>query len=207
MIESILLVTSLCIDAFVTSFGYGVNKVKVPLYSNMIISVVSSAILAISLFAGTIARDFLPQNITMLICFLILFLLGSSRLVESFFKSYFKKKSIHSKDYNFNMLDLKLNFNVSVEPDTLDTNKSKILKPAEAFTLALALSLDGLAIGFGSGLVGVNYIQVILFSLISNILAVSFGCLLGNVFVKNINLNLSWLSGLILLIIGFMKIC
>lgn len=105
------------------------------------------------------------------------------------------------------MLDLKLNFNVSVEPDTLDTNKSKILKSAEAFTLALALSLDGLAIGFGSGLVGVNYIQVILFSLISNVIAVSFGCLLGNVFVKNINLNLSWLSGLILLIIGFMKIC
>lgn len=91
MIESILLVTSLCIDAFVTSFGYGVNKVKVPLYSNIIISVVCSAILAISFFAGTIVRDFLPQNITMLICFFILFLLGSARLIESFFKSYFKK--------------------------------------------------------------------------------------------------------------------
>ncbi|EQF64254.1 manganese efflux pump [Clostridioides difficile] len=105
------------------------------------------------------------------------------------------------------MLDLKLNFNVSIEPDVLDTSKSKVLKSAEAFTLALALSLDGLAIGFGSGLVGVNYIQVILFSLISNIIAVLLGCLLGNMFVKNVNLNLSWLSGLILLVIGFMKIC
>ncbi|CZR86803.1 hypothetical protein CDFC105_30470 [Clostridioides difficile] len=44
--------------------------------------------------------------------------------------------------------------------DSLDTSKSKVLKSAEAFTLALALSLDGLAIGFGSGLVGVNYIPV-----------------------------------------------
>lgn len=50
------------------------------------------------------------------------------------------------------MLDLKLNFNVSIEPDVLDTSKSKVLKSAEAFTLALALSLDGLAIGFGSTL-------------------------------------------------------
>lgn len=94
----------------------------------------------------------------MLICFFILFLLGSVRLIESFFKFYFKKKFIYLKNYNFNMLDFKLNFNVSIEFDVLDISKFKVFKFVEVFIFVFVLSLDGLVIGFGSGFVGVNYI-------------------------------------------------
>lgn len=59
MIELILLVIFFCIDVFVISFGYGVNKVKVFLYLNIIISVVCLVILVILFFVGIIVRDFL----------------------------------------------------------------------------------------------------------------------------------------------------
>mgnify|MGYP001612947440 CR=1 FL=1 len=62
MLQSIILVTSLCIDAFVASFGYGTNKIKIPFSSTTIINVVCSTVLAISLFAGSIVRKFLPDR-------------------------------------------------------------------------------------------------------------------------------------------------
>ena len=50
MLESILLVISLCMDTFVASFGYGTNKIKIPFTSVTVINLVCSGLLAISLF-------------------------------------------------------------------------------------------------------------------------------------------------------------
>ncbi|EES91892.1 conserved hypothetical protein [Clostridium botulinum D str. 1873] len=96
--------------------------------------------------------------------------------------------------------------NLSTNKEILDTSNERILKPAEAFTLAIACSLDGIAIGFGSGLTIINYFQVVGFSLISDMVAVMLGCFLGKKIAEKINLNLSWLSGLLLLMLAFMKL-
>lgn len=206
MLQSIILVVSLCIDAFVVSFGYGANKIKIPFSSTTVINIVCSTILAISLFAGSIVRNFLPDNLTIAICFGILFILGCARLFESLFKSHLKKNDITSKSFDFKIFDIKFNMNLSADEEVLDNNNQRILKPAEAFTLAIACSLDGLAIGFGSGLAGVNYFQVVGFSLISDMVAVMLGCFLGRKVAEKIELNLSWLSGTLLLVLAFMKL-
>ncbi len=199
MLESILLVTSLCMDAFVASFGYGTNKIKIPFTSVTVINFVCSALLAISLFLGSVIKDFLPESLSIGICFTILMVLGVSRFLEGVIKTYLRKKSTNRKNIKVKLLDL--NFILDVYIDN-----SRILSPSEAFYLAIALGLDGIAVGFGSGLANINYIQVVLFSLISDMVAVLIGCYLGRKFVEKVNLNLSWLSGLILIILAFMKL-
>jgi len=199
MLESILLVTSLCMDAFVASFGYGTNKIKIPFTSVTVINFVCSALLAISLFLGSVIKDFLPESLSIGICFTILMVLGVSRFLEGVIKTYLRKKSTNRKNIKVKLLDL--NFILDVYVDN-----SRILSPSEAFYLAIALGLDGIAVGFGSGLANINYIQVVLFSLISDMVAVLIGCYLGRKFVEKVNLNLSWLSGLILIILAFMKL-
>ncbi|AYF53885.1 hypothetical protein FDJ70_03340 [Clostridium botulinum] len=206
MLQSIILVTSLCIDAFVVSFGYGANKIKIPFLSTTIINLVCSTVLAISLFAGSIVSKFLPESLTVAICFGILFILGCARLFESIFKTHLRKNNITNKSFKFKVFDIKFNMNLSTNKEILDTSNERILKPAEAFTLAIACSLDGIAIGFGSGLTIINYFQVVGFSLISDMVAVMLGCFLGKKIAEKINLNLSWLSGLLLLMLAFMKL-
>ena len=206
MIESILLVTSLCIDAFVSSFGYGANKIKIPFSSTTIINIVCSSILAISLLAGSFIGTFLPSWITTTICFLILFVLGLFRLFDSIFKTYLCKKGLSYRILKFKVLDLHFNISISTNLDSLHVSNPRVLKSGEAFTLALALSLDGLAVGFGNGLMGVNFTQVVLFSLISDMVAVMLGCELGKLLSKSINLNLSWITGVLLIVLSFMKI-
>ncbi len=78
--------------------------------------------------------------------------------------------------------------------------------PFEAASLSIALSLDGLAVGIGAALVNSNSVQIVLFSLISDMVAVMLGCFIGNKIAEKISFNLSWLSGLLLIVLSFLKI-
>ncbi|KMT23200.1 manganese efflux pump [Clostridium cylindrosporum] len=206
MLESILLVSLLCVDSFVVSFGYGTNNIKLPIKSINIITLVSSLVLGISLFLGSIISRILTPSITLAICFSILFLIGSLRLFESILKSYLRRKSINSRNYTFNIFDVKFNIDMSVAKECLDRNKTKIVGVKEAFSIALACSLDGMAIGFGAALVGINYIEVIILSFIFNTIVLILGSFIGRKINEKISLNLSWISGLLLIIIAFMKL-
>ncbi|MDU1350449.1 sporulation membrane protein YtaF [uncultured Clostridium sp.] len=206
MLESILLVISLCMDTFVASFGYGTNKIKIPFTSVTVINLVCSGLLAISLFLGSILKNFLSESLSIGICFTILIILGVVRFLEGVIKTYLKKKSTNKKNIKFKLLDINFILDIYVDNTKADMDNSRILSPSEAFYLAIALGLDGIAVGFGSGLANINYIQVILFSLISDMVAVLIGCYLGRKLVEKANLNLSWLSGLILIILAFMKL-
>ena len=84
MVQSLILVLSLCIDTFVTSIVYSSNKIKIPVVSGLIIDTICSLFLAISLFFGYLIKDFIPINIASTISFLLLLILGVYRLFEAF---------------------------------------------------------------------------------------------------------------------------
>ena len=205
--ESIMIVTALSIDAFVASFAYGTNKVKIPFLSVTVINVICSSILAISLFFGTIVKNFVPEFFTHIICFLILFGLGSYKLAGSIV-SILKRHKIIKKNICLNVLGLNVDVSISCPKEKEENycTKSKILTPIEAAYLSVALSLDGLAVGIGAAFANADSLQIVAFSLISDMVAVMLGCFLGNKIAEKVSFNLSWLSGLILIILSFLKI-
>lgn len=205
-LEAIFIVTALSTDAFVASFAYGSNKIKIPFQSVTIINVVCSAILAVSLFLGSIVSPFFPESLSKWICFSILFILSIVKLSDSFIKSIIRRKKMLNKEIKFSLFNFKFILNVYADPEKADVDNSKVLSPLEAATLSIALSLDGLAVGFGAGLGDVNSVEVVLFSLISDMVAVMAGCWLGNKVAEKIPLNLSWVSGLLLLVLAFIKL-
>jgi putative sporulation protein YtaF len=87
-----------------------------------------------------------------------------------------------------------------------DSDNSKVLSSKEAIYLALALSLDGFAAGFGFGLTEFSYLQMILLSFVSNIIAVSLGYIFGELLTKVTDKDFSWLGGAILIILAFTKL-
>ncbi|KNF08609.1 putative membrane protein [Gottschalkia purinilytica] len=206
MLQSILLVSALCLDAFVASIAYGTNKIKIPFKSVTVINIVCSSILAISFFLGSIVKKILPENVTIIISFTILMGLGIYYLFESIIKAYLKKKSYTNKKVNFKLFDFRFVLDIYADETKADFDNSKYLSSREALYLALALSLDGMAIGFGSSLGNINYIQVVLLSLISDMIAVLVGSFIGRKVVEKVKINLSWLSGLILIVLAIMKL-
>lgn len=203
LLESLLIVTALSIDAFVSSFAYGTNKIKIPIKSILIINIICSLILAFSLFFGVLLRPLISQSLAQFVSFSILFILGITRLFDSTIKTLIRKYNNIEKKVEFSILDLKFILNVYANPEKADIDSSRIVSSKEAIFLAIALSLDSFAVGFGAGLSDVNHFQIIGFSLITDMFAIIFGCYFGNIIAKKFSLNLSWLSGLILIFLAF----
>ncbi len=206
LLESFLLVAALSVDALIASFSYGVNKIRIPFLSVLTISGVCSAILAVSLLLGSVLRPFLPPGLTKILCFVILFLLGSIKLYDSAIKSYIRKHQPINREITFSLFHLQFMLTIYANPEEADRDASKVLSPLEAAPLAVALSLDGLAAGFGAALAGTSVCQVLILSLLFGCFAVKLGCLIGNKVAEKLPLDLSWIGGLILILLAFCKL-
>ncbi len=206
MLESILLVISVCIDGFLASFAYGTSKIKIPFLSGTLITCISTSFLIISLSLGALIKNALPDKLTLGICFGILFLLGIFRLFEGLLKSFLNKKASSPDHTEFTLINFKLMLNVYSDSTLADVDHSKVLSTKEALYLGIALSLDSLVVGLGAGLDSFNYIEVIIFSLVFNALALLTGFFLGRKFAEKLNTDLSWLSGAVLIALAVLKL-
>lgn len=205
-LDAILLVSALSMDAFVASFAYGTSKIKIPFKSAMTINLVCSSILAIALFMGSIISKYIPSVFTTSICVTVLLMLGLTKLFDSTLKAILNKSGTLSRDVSFKLFDFRFFLRVCLDSTEADIDHSYELSPKESVSLSVALSLDGLAAGFSTGLMVTNYIQIILFSLAINIVAVLLGCAIGNKVAQKSELNLSWLSGATLILLAFLKL-
>ena len=206
VLEALILASALSIDAFVASFAYGGKNIKIPIQSILVISVICSTVIGISLLIGTIVRGFIPVSVTKIICFLLLFFLGLSQLLDSFTKSIIRKYGHIRGNFNFSILNFRFVLSLYADPETADIDESKVISPVEASSLALALSLDGMGVGFGAALGNVNGLAVFICSLATNFCAVLLGSKIGNKMAKNLPFNMSWISGSILIIMAVLKV-
>lgn len=206
VLEALLLVMALSMDAFVSSFAYGASQIKIPFSSLLIINIVCSSLLALSLCLGSWIGNWIPTQVTSVLCFIILLALGLVKLFDSAIKALIRKHNKVHKKITFSFLNLNFVLNVYANPQDADADASKVLSPKEAIYLAAALSLDGLGVGFGAGLTDVNHGLIVLLSFLIGLLAVMLGCLLGNKLAKKMTSDLSWMGGCILIIIACMKL-
>ena len=205
LLEAFLLVAAVSLDSFVASFAYGTNKIKIPPLSVAVISVICSGMLAVSLFFGSLLRDYVPEAVTKGICFTILFLLGVVKLFDSAIKMRIRKHKI-DRQMKFSFLSLQVILNVYSDPEKEDILRSKVLSPLEAVSVAVALSLDGLAVGFGAGLANIDFFQAVIICLLFSAVTVGIGSLLGRKLAEKTNLNLTWVGGVLLLVLAFLKL-
>lgn len=206
MLTSLLLVSSLCIDSFVASISYGTSKIRIPPLSIIIINLVCTATLACSLLIGSIFKSFLPGDLPVILGFMLLMALGIYRLFEYIFKSYISKRSKSDSPLKFKIFDFQFVLQVYANEIKADFDNSKSLNIKESFYLALALSLDSLAVGFGSSLCNINYTQVLILCFVIGILCVSLGVFIGRKFAQKLHLELSWLSGVLLILLAILRV-
>lgn len=206
ILESIVLASALSLDAFTAGFSYGSNKIKIPMLSVQIINVICSSILGMSLFFGTLVRPYLPAWLTTAICFTILFVLGVTKLFDSITKSIIRKHSHLEKELKFSVCNFKFILRLYANPEEADVDASRTISPMEAVVLAISLSLDGMAVGFGASLGNVNGFAVFLASLVTDALGIMLGCYVGDKLARKVPFNLSWLSGAILIGMAIMKL-
>lgn len=204
--EALLLVTALSLDSLVSGFSYGSNHIRIPFRSIFLISLICCETLAIALYLGSFLQTWLPFETATAICFLLLLCLGMFRVFDSTIKAFIRRHHSFKKKLSFSAFHLRFILNVYANPEAADRDHSKHLSPSEAAFLAIALSFDGLAVGFGAGITAANPFLIPLFAFFADMLYLALGCFLGQRIAKQIPFDLSWLSGVLLIILALIKL-
>ena len=206
VLEAFMIASSCSVDAFIACFAYGADKIKIPFSSAVIINVVCSIILGLSLIAGAVLRPFLPNWLTLGISFGVLFFIGLTKLLDSITKSIINKHSTIEKELKFSLFNFKFILNLYANPEKADADKSKTISAKEAASLAAALSLDGMAVGFAASLGNTSVLAVLCASLITDMFAILLGVYIGAKLSRKLRFNLSWVSGVVLIGLAFSKL-
>ena len=109
------------------------------------------------------------------------------------------------REFRFSALRLHFILQIYADPEEADADDSRVLSLREAAALAAALSLDGLAAGFGSGLTGSGTALLLVLSFAATAGAVSFGCRTGARLARGARRDLSWAGGALLLLLAAVR--
>ena len=180
ILEIVVLSLAISLDSFVSAFGYSVSKIKIPFLSMLVLSLTSVASLALSCFLGKFIAGFLSLKAISYIAFSLLSIVG-------FYKLFSGLASLDSTT-------------------KADSDNNKILSPLECLGLGFMLSIDSLGVGLSYGMQAQSSILLIATSFVFTFLSIFLGNLLGKNIAKKCKLNLSFLSGVALLVLAFIKL-
>ena len=204
--EILILVFALSIDALVASFAYGSQRIKIPVRSVLTLSLICSGILALALYLGTQAANYIDDRLIGGLSFAILFGLGLMRICDSSLKTWIRRRGDRGHQINFSAFNLKFVLQVYADPNMADVDASRILSPREALALAVALSLDSIAAGLGAGLLGAGIPLAAGLMAILTAIAVVAGCSLGRKLARRLTADISWLSGALLILLAVLNL-
>jgi len=202
IIESAVIASSLSLDAFAAGFAYGSKKIHIPMHSVQIINIVCCFILGLSLFLGHTLRPIMPDSLAAGIAFAVLFTIGLMKLLDGIVKTIIRRYTSLDKAFRFSMFDLQFILRMYADPEVADKDTSSHISPGEAVILAVSLSLDGMAVGFAAALAGVNPWALLIWSLVTNSVAIILGRKIGFGLAKKIPFNITWLGGIVLIVLA-----
>lgn len=196
---------ALSADAFFAGLSYGSSNIRIPAVSVWIISGVGGVILGIFLGLGSVLKPFFSARLSSVVSFLILFLLGVSRLLDGAAKSLIRKHQKLCSHWNFSFFHLRFVLTLYADPEEADVDQSKSLSPKEALALAVSLSLDSVAAGIGAAIGNIEIPAVIFWSVVFNAAAVLSGCSLGARLSSRFPDWFSGISGIILILLAVFR--
>lgn len=204
--EAAAIAAALSVDAFVAGFAYGTKRIRLSRCSVLVINLICSAIVGLSLGLGSLVAMFIPTGVQRGLCFGLLFVLGLIKLLDGITRAAIRRYGNLDGRLNFSLFSLRFVLHVYADPAAVDLDHSKSISAAEAASLALALSLDGAAVGFGAAMGQASILAVIIASLAANQITLLSGSWLGERLSKRFHMSLSWLGGVILLLLAFSKL-
>ena len=177
----ILLALSVSIDSLTIGISYGLKKTKINTISNIILFAISFCITCGSIFLG--------HYISALFSPILSTILGSSFLIILGIYNIYKSLNASPTDY--------------------DIDHSNNIDAHESIFLGLALSIDSICVGIGSGIIGLN--DIILPFLVATFQLDFLNCgnYISQKIVKYLNVSeqaLSIFSSVILIIVGMLRI-
>ncbi len=202
LVSLVFMATAVSIDGFWGGFSFGLRNIKIEPFSLFIVSFISVICTMIAMIIGFNIKEYIPIEIARYIGAGLLFILGIYTVNGN-------KKQDASLNERFNLKDLNLMDLITVlrNPPLSDFDKQNDIKPIEGIIFGLAVAMDASIAAFTLALMGVNpYTTPFLFGLTHFILIGMGNIAARNSLVNRIGQKFYYLSGIILMILGVLRL-
>lgn len=202
----ILFLTAVSVDSLTAGLTYGTGRVHIKLPAYLILICVPSAFITVANRIGSHIFLFVPKSALPAISFLLLTLIGLSKLSESLIRAVARRHPSLTRNWGCRIKQIHIIFTVYLSPEDANRDDLQILSPKEALVLSLALSLDSVLVGlaFNTGLI--HPAALFLAAAFFNLLLFSAGYGVGYLLRSALHTDLSWLSGLCLILLALQGI-
>ncbi|MCF6096408.1 sporulation membrane protein YtaF [Thermovorax subterraneus] len=190
------------VDSFFAGLTYGLRGIRIPILSQCIIALSTSAAFLLSMTIGCVIERVVPFDLSKYAGSAILIFLGILSLKEALGS---EKSNNRKRNEGKNTL-LSIMLDIMKEPETADFDVSGIIEPKESFFLGAALALDAVGAGLGAGAMGFKVIHAVLLVAVFEFALMSVGLYLGGKNIRKKIPNLSCLPGTILILIGIFRL-
>lgn len=212
MLTVILFALALNLDAFGAGTAYGMRKIKLPLTSMSIISIMSMLAITVSMLAGHTVANYISETLAHRLGGVLLIGVGIWVLIQSL-QDYRPDMSSETKEdvrgtvMEIRIRSLGLVIQVLKEPARADLDRSGEISPREALLLGLALSMDALAAGFAVSMLGFSVWFTAVTVGLGHFILTYAGLFLGKGFAAtSFGKQLGTIPGCLLIALGIFKI-
>lgn len=199
----VLFLTAVSLDSLTAGFSYGTDEVHVRVSSLLPLALVPALFITAAQSLGSFVGSLLPAGILPCLSFLLLFLIGIAKLFESLIRLLAKKHPSLIGNWGCKIKQLNIVFTVYLSPEEANRTELQVLSFRESLLLSLALSLDSILVGMAFCFTPLSPFLLFLSAAFCNLILFSGGYLLGRLLFRLLRFDLSWLSGLCLLLLAF----
>ncbi len=203
-ISSLLLfLVAVSLDSLTAGFSYGTGRVHIKALSFLILACVPALFITAAGRIGEIVGSLLPPGVLPFLSFFMLAAIGIAKLFESLIRSIAKKHPSLMGNWGCQIKQINIIFTVYLSPEEANRTDIQVLSAKEALLLSLALSLDSVLVGMAFPAADIPRLTLFFCATLFNFLLFVTGCLSGRLLSRVLRIDLSWLSGLCLLLLAF----
>ena len=197
-----MLAVAVSVDCFSVGITYGLRSIKVGIISLLIISGISTAAIFSTSLLGSGISTLMSGKLGNHLGGLLLIVIGLWIIITSYLELYGQE----GKFISFNFKSVKIIIKILKKPAKADFDKSGTINNIEASVLGLALALDAMAVGFGTGLIGYSTFLMPFIVGLTTLIFVSGGYHIGQKFGDILPDHFDMYPGLIIVILGILKL-
>lgn len=203
LLSVVFLAIAVSFDALAIGITYGLNRITIPLWSNVVLSLVSGCTFLVTMLLGALFERRLDPRLTTILGGVIFLALG----FYSLWRNY-RVTQVSGVLINWRIPVLGLIIQVFKEPLSADADQSKHITSAEALILGGALALDATAAGFGAAVLTLPVWPTTMAVMLASLVFISQGLKVGASLVDDPKKQQDWrwVPGTIILFLGLFKL-
>ncbi len=202
----LLFMFAVSIDSLSAGFTYGTGRVHIKPAAMLLLVFIPSVCITLMTKAGSLIFSLIPPTLFSTLSFLILFILGCIKLLESLIRHLSGKYSDTVGNWACKIKQVNIIFTIYFSPEDANKQDTQVLSAKEAFFLSLALSLDSILASMAFSCQVSSMLLFFILAVLFHFLLFMAGFLSGMLISKKLSMDLSWLSGLFLLLLAVLTL-